>query len=575
MADFGCSFFCITDYGAVPGGETDCTAAIQAAVDTAEASGGGYVTIPAGIFLSGTIWLKSHVFLLLTPGSTLLGSLNAEDFQHPKLRCSSCTAFLLAEEAENCGVTGQGTIDLRRQDIGWTKEHGRPCILLLSRCRNVEVSGITLLHTGFFNIYACGCDGCRFTGLIIDSTGCENGDGIDVSGSRNITISDCRISTGDDAIGLKTHIPEEPCENITITNCILTTEWGGIRLGPESCGDFRHITVSNCVFVGCSDGVKLQLCDSYNMEDLTFSNLNMRQVRRPVFFTSSSCPMSGRSKSVRPLPGRFRRILVSDVLAECAQRTGNWFESVSVITGIPGHPIEDVTLRNFHIVFPGGEARKGGIEVPELLDHHFYPDLFYVDPCFPSACLFLRNASCIRIDTAVFEAEENDVRPALVAESVCGLTLLGAEERNCGGLIRHTEVSSLRLKDCTGESLTLSKEQRIVWDAFRERSKEEDILTAENARLLDLCTRLPVLAVHKICGEVKTDLDLPCESHYLILSRSHGPVELTADGEKTIYSRDRAEPYDFGNDLAIPLPGHIRKVSLTTKFSDNGKITFK
>lgn len=574
MAETKTVFFNITDYGAIPDGATDSTKAIQNAIEDAYKNGGGYVTVPAGSFLSGTVELKSHVYLMMSPGSILLGSMDIADFRAPKKRMAGNTAFILAEEATNCGVIGAGTIDLRRQDIGYTKEHGRPCLMLFSLCTEIEVSGVSLIHTGFFTIYACGCVGCRFSKLIIDSTNCENGDGIDVSGSRNITISDCRITTGDDAIGLKTHIPEEPCENITITNCILTTNWGGIRLGPETCGDFKHITMSNCVFIGCSDGVKVQLCDSYNMENLTFSNLNMRNVRRPFLFTNTSCPMSGRSGHVRPRPGKFRRVLVSDVVCQCAVCENNWFESIATVWGLPKYPVEDVTFRNIYIVSPTDAKEQGATIVPEIFEYSNYPDLIYLSPRFPSALMFIKNASRIKIDGAVLESENGDVRPAIVAEAVDRLTITDTEERGCGALLRHTGISDLYMRECSGEVITLTDEQEKEWKDFREFSLKEDELIEENALNRDVCGKRPDLATFDITGKIDENFDLPEGSDYLVVVRAVADIAVSADG-KEIYCRKRSEYYGLERTLVIPLPQGSKSVNIKTTIREDGKISVK
>lgn len=562
----------ILTYGAVPDGVTDCTAAIQRAVDAAAAAGGGTVCVPAGKYLIGTVFLKSFVYLLLQPGSVLLGSMRAEDFSHPRLRQTHCTAMLLAEEQTNCGVLGRGTLDLRRQEIGWTKEHGRPCMILFSLCKNVEVSGITLLHTGFFNVYACGCDGCRFTGLTIDSTDCDNGDGVDLSGSRNVLISDCRITTGDDAIGLKTHVPTEPCENVAVTNCVLSSRWAGIRLGPETCGDFRNVTVSNCVFRDCSDGLKLQICDGYVMEDLTFSDLNMRDVKRPLFITRSSYPMSEHSIGSRPMPGPFRRVLVSDLIAHMPHFEHDWFENQLVLFGLPDAPVTDVTLRGIRVVAAGGGKAEEGTEIPELLDHTMeYPDVLRGYPRYPSACLYVRNAERIRITDCVFEASREDLRPAVAAEAVEGLLLRGAEAVGCAGLLRFHAVTGLNVLDCIGACFPAAGALAEKWDEFRSRSLREEAAVAENAAALDECRKRPVLKRFPSPeGGLLTIEPLPAGCRWLELLSAEGSLLAEADGRE-IFRRERSAPYDWPTAAALPLPEGIARLTVRAgSFGEKG-----
>jgi len=477
----------ITEFGAVADGVTKCTDAINETINKVAEAGGGYAIVPPGEYVSGTIELKSNVYLYLEPGATILGSMEIEDFRNTNRRIS-CKTLVLGDGLYNSGILGHGTLDLRRQNLGYTKEHGRPCLVVIVESENITLRGVSLINTGFFTIYSGNNKNVTFDSLIINSEGCENGDGIDFSGSKNVTISNCKVRAGDDAIGLKTHYGDAPCENFTITNCVLSSNWAGIRIGPETCGDMLNITVSNCVFNDCSDGIKVQLCENYHMEDLTFSNLNMNNVIRPIFFTSSSVPM-GHSDGIRPDPGVFKRVLISNVIAHMNTRPEpGWFENHIFICGLPSAPIEDLMISNMHVVAPGGkkiDETNHSATVPELLRHTNYPDLIFGFEPFPSSCMYIRNAKRVRLFNCVFETKEADERPAIVAQAVDGLKMTQCDIMNCGGLLDHHAVSNLKMVDCEGAVTEPSDEYKALWDEFREKSVKLETEIYKNAKLVD------------------------------------------------------------------------------------------
>ena len=466
----------ILECGAVGDGVTLCTDAINETITKVNEAGGGYAIIPPGKYLSGTIYLKSNVYLEFEPGAVLLAVLDREAFK---------TSLIYGSELENVGIIGHGLIDEQRTGSTSPKEHGSHDTVVIRKSENVVIKDITLIHVGGFTIYSCNNTNVTIDNVTIDSWGCCNGDGIDFMGSKNVTISNCKVKAGDDAIGLKSGSSDEPCENFTITNCVLSSQWAGIRIGPESCGDMLNITVSNCVMNDCSDGLKLQLCADRRFEDFTFSNINMNNVLRPMFITSNSYPM-GHCESVRPKPGPFKRILIENVIAHMNTRPEpNWFENMIVIQALPESPIEDLMISNMHVIgVGGGKADTGeGVEIPELLSMSSYPDLLY--PPYPSSCMYVKNVNRLRLSNCVFETKTPDERPAIVAEAVDGMVMSGVESFVDGGLLRHYKVNGLRMYNCDGEITTLSPEMAKRWDDFRAISLKEEEKMIENAKMVD------------------------------------------------------------------------------------------
>lgn len=305
LADLSARTVSIADKGAVAGGTTLNTRAIQAAVDDCAAAGGGTVVVPAGRWLTGSVQLKAHVTLNLEAGAVLVGSPNLADyppngFQHPEM--GETRSLLWAIGQDEPAITGEGTIELAdRPFFDWAKlRTGLPpekdvqladwqrhqCVvtaldrpnqpIFFDHCERVRLSGITVRHSSCWTITLSCCEDVQIRGLRIENDlQVPNNDGIHFSGSKNITVSDCIIRGGDDALAF-TGItdPASVCENIVVTNCILTSRSAGVRLGHLS-GKVRNATLSNLVLRDCNRGVAIQAGDDGWVENVSFTNLSV------------------------------------------------------------------------------------------------------------------------------------------------------------------------------------------------------------------------------------------------------------------------------------------------------------
>lgn len=310
----------IMDFGAVPDGVTLNTAAIQKAIDAAAAAGGGQVRIPAGVFLTGTLRLRDRIDLHLEPGAVLLASPDPADYnaldEYPQNW--SCPRegwqgihLILAIGLQDVSITGRGIIDGNgerfyppprenippRNNYAWSygfrmdKNLTRPGqLMVFCECRNILVSGVTLRNASCWCCYLLGCQDAVIDGLIVrNPPDFANTDGIDIDCCRNVMISNCNIDTGDDAItlrGSEKHLGYEfPCENITVTNCILASSVCGFRIGVGS-GTIRNAAISNIVIRRSGTGLLLQSAYSpgsgVDIYDLTVSGIRFDQTAHPV-----------------------------------------------------------------------------------------------------------------------------------------------------------------------------------------------------------------------------------------------------------------------------------------------------
>jgi len=545
----------ILDCGAVADGVTKSTDAINEAINRVSEAGGGYVIIPPGEYVSGTIILKSNVYLFLEPGSTVFGSMENEELMADCKNGAKENTQIFGEDLYNCGVLGHGTFDLRRENYHVKpKLNGRPGMIRFRECTNVTIKGVTLRSPGWFTILLRNNTNVTIDSIVLDSADCENGDGIDFSGSKNVTISNCKVSAGDDAIGLK---DGGPCENFTITNCVLSSKWAGIRIGPESSNDMLNITVSNCVFNDCSDGIKIQNYGGGRFEDFTFSNLNMVNVLRPIFITYNP------SRWWRGKTGTFKRLLIDNVIARMGKRPEpGWFEDMIVIHGLPDYHIEDVMINNMHVIAPGGGKEDDGssAENEELFDYMRYPDLVFQWEPYPSSCMYIRNVSRIRLSNCVFETALPDKRPAIAAQSVNGIRITNTELNGTDGLIRYCKVNGLNITNSEGTVIEESPEYVKRLNEFAAFSREVEKKFIDNDNLLIKLGKMQqteTLAVSEpTLSEAEFTFDHQGGEGYLKIDGVLGSPKVFLNG-KEIYFLNRKQYYDFVISVAVDLTDYL------------------
>jgi len=280
--------FNILDFGAKPDGKTLNTKAIQAALDQATKVHGS-VVVPEGTFLTGTLFLKSNTHLELAAGSLLLGSPRIEDYTkltwgHHEDRTP--WHLLVADRAQNIHISGQGAINgngpafwkkERKHDWAFFNEiEERPSPMVeIMHCENVVIENISLQNPAGWCLHPFDSKNIKIKGITIaNNLFGPNADGIDIGGCQDVIISDCNISSGDDAIALKTTEDSGPCERITVTNCILETNCVAIRVGFESRQDIRDVTVSNIIVKNCSRVIDIRSVEGAVIERIHFSHIS-------------------------------------------------------------------------------------------------------------------------------------------------------------------------------------------------------------------------------------------------------------------------------------------------------------
>ena len=488
-------------FGARGDGKTVDTPSINSAIDAASAAGGGTVLFPAGTYLSFSIHLKSNVALYLDQGATLMaadpkeanGSYDLpepnqwdmyQDFGHSHWHSS----LIWGEGLENVSIFGPGVIDGR----GLTRRSPRPRrpvqtgdrpttlgggqtnarqqsplgeddppevmnglgnkAIGLKLCRNVILRDFSILNGGHFALLATGVDNLTIDNLKVDT----NRDGFDIDCCRNVRISNSSVnSPNDDAIVLKSSYAlgsRRATENVTITGCsvsgydigsLLDATYkrnvreapdhdgpaGRLKFGTESNGSFRNITISDIVFDHCR-GLALESVDGAWLEDVTITNITMRDVQNsPIFLRLGS-----RMRGPAGIPvGELRRVQISNIVAHNADP-----RYASIISGIPGHDIEDVRLSNIRIYYQGGGIREQAeIEPPEKETNYPEPSMFGVIPAYG---FFIRHAKNVELNNVEVGYINADLRPAFALEDVKGADFFRVKARKADG----AHVFSLR-----------------------------------------------------------------------------------------------------------------------------------
>lgn len=440
--------FNVKNYGARGNGETLDTAALQKAIDECAQAGGGKVRFPPGRYLTGTVFLKSHVTVYLEAGATLVGSTRLEDYPITISKIRSYTdnyterSLIYGEDLEQITLCGRGLIDGRGASFkGQYKV--RPYTIRIINCRDVSVRELTLKDSPMWVQHYLSCDGVSIDGITVMSKCNANNDGIDIDGCQRVRISNCDIRSGDDAIVLKSTL-DRPCKNVAVTNCILSSDCNAFKLGTESNGGFQNIVVSNCAIYDTRlAGIALEEVDGGTLEGVSVSNITMENVRGPIFIRLGNRARPFQENMAKPDTGSLRNITISNIQAVGADMTG------CCIAGLPDHPVENITLTNVRIRFAGGGKPEHGQRRPEEKPVA-YPEysMFGTLPAYGFYCRHARNVLLENVEVSVASPDE---RQSLQCEDVEGLKLVGwsaAPTPAKAPVIRFEDVRDAMVQSC-------------------------------------------------------------------------------------------------------------------------------
>jgi polygalacturonase len=439
----------VKNFGATGDGQTIDSGAINRAIEAAAEAGGGTVYFPAGTYASYSIRLKSQICLYLDQGATILaastpmegmsaGGYDAAEPQNPDWNSFQDyghnhwhNSLIWGEGIRDVSILGPGLI----WGKGLSRGHGsdkdlpdttKPGVgnkaIALKNCSNVILRDFSILKGGWFGILATGVDNLTIDNLKIDT----NRDGMDIDCCRNVRVSNCTVNSPiDDGICPKSSYAlgyARPTENVTITNCFVTGSYeigsvldgtwkrlpdsfkpyatGRIKCGTESNGGFRNITISNCVFEH-SRGFALETVDGALCEDITFVGVTMRgTLNSPIFMRLGQRMRGPKDSKV----GTLKRVLISNVTSYDA------VQLPSILSGVPGYPIEDVKISDVYLhQVGGGDAAMARLQPPERKREYPEPSMF--GP-LPATGFFVRHVKNLEMSQVEIAIEQPDQRPA-------------------------------------------------------------------------------------------------------------------------------------------------------------------
>ena len=439
----GARVYNIRDFGAKGDGKTLDTAAVQATIDACAKDQGGTVLVPAGVFLIGTIEIKSNVTLHLAAQGKLLGSADGKQYRAADvipLEGDSTlgdgnVALIFAVNAGNITIEGMGTIDgqgtqFRSPTRGATPPagvtgHRRPYHLLFYRCKNLTVRDILLKDSAYHSLRVVQSSFVKLEGLHIHSRVTKNNDGFHFISAQYVHVSNCDVQCQDDACALF-----GSCQFVTITNSSFSTRWSVFRFGG---GIAENITVSNCLIheaYGCP--VKMRCSPGARFENISFSNLVMNKVTGPISLGLGT-EHPGSAEEAKLPPGILRNISFSGIratvvvpsqIADVEFPIGfniGEIKSCIVLNGVNENIIENINFDNIHIAFAGGgTAEEGAVrDVPKVANE------YYAIGVPPACALYARNVRGLTLNNIRLETTTPDLRPTVIFDHVTDAAING------------------------------------------------------------------------------------------------------------------------------------------------------
>jgi hypothetical protein len=455
----GCSVsqkdYDIRSYGAVPGSATLNTKAIQEAIDAAAKAGGGTVVVPAGVYTTGVLHLRSGVELHLDSGATLLGTDKRLAYGH-----RDASALIVAEGQRHIAITGRGVIDgqagkllknldsLLRAGVisddewqtynAWHQkrpaERNRPKIINFKNCDSVRIAGITLKNSSDWVQRYQQCTHLVISGITVQSTAFLNNDGIDLVDCQHAVVSGCSINAADDGICLKSESRDSRCQDILVEDCSVRSSASAVKLGTASAGGFRDITIRNiAVHDTYRSAIALECVDGGVLQDVHVSGITAIRTGNAFFIRLGH-------RNHDSVVGDLKNVTIDHLYVTVPAGkpdSGYPMEGPPVgyphhvfpasITGIPGHPVHDVTLTDVGVRYPGSPSKAipfFGTDTMERVPEQpgAYPEfsMFGELPCWG---LYARWVGTLRLTRVRITCEKPDSRPAFIFDHVGALRL--------------------------------------------------------------------------------------------------------------------------------------------------------
>ncbi|MHA8050299.1 glycoside hydrolase family 28 protein [Aquirufa sp. ROCK-SH2] len=449
--------YLVLDFGAKNDGVTINTRSIQKAIDFVHENGGGRLIFQTGTYVTGSVYLKSNVTLQLDQGATILGSTNP--FDYIKDKKIGWMSMIFAVNQENIGITGKGTINGRGYitannmvnyihrgvytdilKLDRPNETNRPQNIYFRECKNITITDITLKDPASWNQTYDQCKNLYVDHIYVDSKSYWNNDGIDVVDCDEVVIKNSYFDAADDVICFKSHSPDFICQNVVVDNCVGRSSANGLKFGTVSRGGFKNFKVTNLtIFDTFRSAITFAAVDGAEIENIVVDGVRSINTGNVIFLRIGDRWGKGKKPYMK-------NISISNVYAEVPEGkpdAGYNYEgpvedlprniSPASIVGLVENKIQNVSLKNIHIVYPGNGnplyAKRGLTSeeldsVPEMRD--VYPEFSQFKE-LPAWGFYIRHAEGITFENVTFTAKQKDYRPSIVLDDVNGAHFSGMQ----------------------------------------------------------------------------------------------------------------------------------------------------
>lgn len=410
------------DFGAVADGVTDDGNAIQSAIDACTQNGGGTVVLEGGkTYYSHSVQIKKNVELYLQKGSVIKASSDIDSYIRPCMTINDpktalvgnpvtgkpSFAFIYGFEADNCTISGEGTIDAdcyafveRKSEYYVTGNfYPRPTVIYIEKSNHITVKDVTITNAPFWTLHPAGCDDVLISKIrILNPLDVANSDGIDPDHCTNVRILGCHVECADDCICLKNSKGNSeygPCMNIIIADCTLISTSAAIKIGTEGIDDFKNIIVKDCIISRSNRGLSIQIRDCGNVENVTYSNIiiETRRFCSDWWGTAEPIAITAFRRDENTTCGHIQNVRFNNIT--CVGENG------ILIHGTPDNKIEDVSFKDVQVTLKKTSKWPCG-------KYDLRPCIDYSILEHKNSCVFSRNTENVTFENCKLTCESNE-----------------------------------------------------------------------------------------------------------------------------------------------------------------------
>lgn len=418
----------ISDYGAKGDSLTINTKFIQKAIDVCFENGGGTVVVSNGVYITGTILLKDNVTLHVNENATLFGSSNFTDYINinPFIDAAGQVrgnCLIGAKDAINIAITSKGTIDgngggfiranykIKKAKNPNLPNFDRPFLIRIVNSSKIKMQDIHIRQAAAWAVHLFQSHDIIIDNVDIYNHANKNNDGIDLDSSYDITITNTKVKSENDAICIKATSPL-PTYNVKVSNCDLKSDWGAIKFGTESMGDFYNIDIRDCkIYNNKGGGIKL-----LSMAGAHIYNIEMQHVDMPIFIRLGERLRTYRDVEKRPV-GTINNVVIINIKATSMDLQSSRVAPPAgiLITSTPNHKTGSIQLKNMEIQLPGVGLKANAVEVSE--DETRYPEFSFFG-VLPAYRMYAKHIEMLETANVNFKILGEDEREEIVLEDV-------------------------------------------------------------------------------------------------------------------------------------------------------------